>query len=168
MRPNLHKTWCLCNIIFLILTCFHLTYQFGEEKFSALPSKDKAAIFLLQENLSNVSRSKQQYDITNFRPCAALNETHLHLLYQTFRLLLCESLRVSFFHKILGPEYVTKTPILPNGFFEGMREYILHIFRAYVACQIVNFCKHFTVLKDVQEQKNVCKYWRSDKQRNIF
>ena len=63
---------------------------------------------------------------------------------------------------------MTKTPILPNGFFEGMREYILHIFRAYAACQIVNFCKHFTVLKDVQEQKNVCKYWRSDKQRNIF
>ena len=31
--PNLHKTSGLCNIIFVILTCFHLTNFFGEKKF---------------------------------------------------------------------------------------------------------------------------------------
>ena len=32
---NMLKTWSLCNIIFVILTCLHLTNFFGEEKFSA-------------------------------------------------------------------------------------------------------------------------------------
>jgi hypothetical protein len=31
-----------CNIIFIILTCFHLTNFLGEEKFNALPPKNKA------------------------------------------------------------------------------------------------------------------------------
>jgi hypothetical protein len=30
-------------MIFVILTCFYLAYCFGEEKFSALPSKNKVA-----------------------------------------------------------------------------------------------------------------------------
>ena len=39
--PNLHNTSFVCNIIFVILTCFHLTNFFGEEKISWLPSKNK-------------------------------------------------------------------------------------------------------------------------------
>ena len=33
----------VCNIIFVISTCFHLTNFFGEEKFSWLSSKNKVA-----------------------------------------------------------------------------------------------------------------------------
>ena len=40
---NLHKTSGVCNIIFVILTCFHATIFFGEEKFSWLASKGKLA-----------------------------------------------------------------------------------------------------------------------------
>ena len=35
-------------------------------------------------------------------------------------------------------------------------------------CQFLQTFYHPCVLKNVQEQKNVCKYWRSDKQSNIF
>ena len=42
-KSNLHKTWSLCNIIFVIITCFHLKKKFGKEKFSWLPSKNKVA-----------------------------------------------------------------------------------------------------------------------------
>ena len=42
-HPNLQKTWGLYNIIFVILICFHLTNFFEEEKFSALPSRNKVA-----------------------------------------------------------------------------------------------------------------------------
>ena len=106
MRTNLHKTWCLCNIIFVILTCFHLTYYFDEEKFSALPSKDKAAICIFSSPKKFVKCKQVKTTIwydKDFRSFAALNETHLHLLYQSVRLLFCESLKVSFFQKILGP-----------------------------------------------------------------
>ena len=40
---NLLTTSGLCNIIFVIWTCFQLTNFFGEEKFSCVPSKDKVA-----------------------------------------------------------------------------------------------------------------------------
>ena len=43
MEPNVGKTWSLCNIIFVTLTCFYFANFFGEEKFSALPSRNKVA-----------------------------------------------------------------------------------------------------------------------------
>jgi hypothetical protein len=43
VKPNMLKTSGVCNIVFVILTCFHLTNLFGEEKFSWLPSKNKVA-----------------------------------------------------------------------------------------------------------------------------
>ena len=36
IRPKM-----ICNIMFVILTCFYLANCFGEEKFNALPSKNK-------------------------------------------------------------------------------------------------------------------------------
>ena len=44
---NLGKTWILCNVIFVILTCFHLTIFFGEEKFSTLAFKNKRLVHVL-------------------------------------------------------------------------------------------------------------------------
>ena len=43
MEPNVGKTWSLCNIIFVSLTCFYFANFFGKEKFSALPSRNKVA-----------------------------------------------------------------------------------------------------------------------------
>ena len=42
-QSHLHKTQNLCNIIFVALTCFYLTKNFGEEKTSVLTFKNKVA-----------------------------------------------------------------------------------------------------------------------------
>ena len=71
---NLHKTWILCSIIFVFLIRFHLTIFFGEEKFSALPFKNK------------VVDEKKLVQVANFyQPLWFEKATRLIFLLQKYR-----------------------------------------------------------------------------------
>ena len=67
-----------------------------------------------------------------------MNKTHLHLLYQTVRLLFCESLKGSFFQKILGMEVYRDLHVLGHGICDQNTNFA-KCQMAFLVCIIVRF-----------------------------
>ena len=60
-NQNCTRLQFFCNIIFVILTCFHLTNFFGEEKISWLPSKNKHYHLQVQANPKKMAQKNRCY-----------------------------------------------------------------------------------------------------------